>query len=59
VNNALSAPLQFSIVPNAPGVLSAMDGTGNSQNGSHLIAQHTSTGTLLMSGSPAKPGGIW
>jgi len=58
VNNALTVPLLLNIVPAAPGVLSANDGPTppSIQNGAHIIAQHTSDGSLVNSTSPAKPG---
>jgi uncharacterized protein (TIGR03437 family) len=58
VNNALTLPLMLNIVPAAPGVLSANDGPTppNLQNGAHIIAQHSTDGSLVTSSSPAKPG---
>jgi uncharacterized protein (TIGR03437 family) len=58
VNNAITQPLTLSIVPAAPGVLSANDGPTKPQvqNGAHLVAQHSADGSLVSATSPAKPG---
>ncbi len=58
VNNAITQPLTLSIVPAAPGVLSANDGptAPDVQNGAHIIAQHSADGSLVTAASPAKPG---
>ena len=58
VDNALTLPLTLNIVAAAPGVLSANDGPTppGIQNGAHIIAQHSSDGSLVSSASPAKPG---
>jgi uncharacterized protein (TIGR03437 family) len=57
VNNALTLPITLDIVPAAPGVLSAFDGTTppSVQNGAHLIAQHLN-GTSVSSSNPGAPG---
>ena len=58
VNNAITQPLVLSIVPAAPGVLSANDGptAPDVQNGAHIIAQHSADGSLVTAASPGKPG---
>jgi len=50
VNNALSLPQMLNIIPTAPGVAAAMDGT--------VIAQHGVGSAPITSASPAKPGEI-
>jgi large repetitive protein len=58
VNNALTLPLMLNMVASAPGVLSADDGQTppSVQDGAHIVAQHSSNGTLVSSTSPAAPG---
>jgi uncharacterized protein (TIGR03437 family) len=58
VNNALTLPITLNVVAAAPGVLSADDGPTppSVQNGAHIIAQHSTDGSLVTSANPAKPG---
>jgi uncharacterized protein (TIGR03437 family) len=58
VNNALTIPVMLDIVPGAPGVLSADDGPTPpyTQNGAHIVAQHSADYSLVSSSSPAVPG---
>jgi uncharacterized protein (TIGR03437 family) len=58
VNNALTLPVMFDVVPATPGVLSANDGptAPSVQNGAHIIAQHAADFSLVSSSHPAKPG---
>ncbi len=57
VNGALTVPDTITVIPDAPGIVTYLDGPApNVQDGAHIIAQHNADYSLVNAANPAKPG---